>query len=226
MDAAYRHERLLFELSPADRLRNSDSYALFALFLREAQLIGPGAVPAGILTPATDAMPGFVGPQADALKLAVAKLEKRLTWASDWTSDLFGQAQKVQSGALTWAGSWARTLMSKAASVFPLTAPPGAPVLTDITRLASINERYQRMLTSVKHDLTLRPAPIGSAAWIGGISLIAGDTVDIGPDFFRATPAHQIGLLFDQLAASTLDVEAAFIPAYRTLAEWIHAQNP
>lgn len=225
-DVAYRHERMLFELSPADRLRNSDSYALFALFLREAQLTGPGAVPGGIDTPATDAMAGFTGAEPDALKLAVAKLEKRLTWAADKTGQLFGVAQNVRSGAAAWAGSWASPYMSEAASVFPLTSPPGVPVLSDITRLASIHERYQRMLTSVKHDLTLRPAPTGSAAWVGGVSLIAGDTVDIGPDFFRATPAHQIGLLFDQLAASTLDVEAAFIPAYRTLAEWIHAQNP
>jgi hypothetical protein len=82
------------------------------------------------------------------------------------------------------------------------------------------------MLGGVKRDLTLRRTPAGSVAWVGGVSPIAGDTVDIGPDFYRATPADQIGLLFDQLATSTLDVETAFIPAYRTLAEWIHAKNP
>jgi len=230
-DVAYRHERMLFQLSPADRLRNSDSYALFALFLREVQLTGsPGAVPGGISTPAADTITGFTAPESAALQLAVAKLEKRLTWAQDWSGQLFGEAQQVRSGAVTWAGTWARNLMREAASVFPLTpplaGPPGVPVPDDITRLASIHERYQRMLAGVKRAMTLRRTPAGSVAWVGGVGLIAGDTVDIGPDFFRATPTDQIGLLFDQLAASTRDVETVFIPAYRTLAEWIHARNP
>ena len=69
-DVAYRHERMLFQLSPADRLRNSDSYALFALFLRERQITGvASAVPAGIQTPSKDTLTGFtVASEKDADK--------------------------------------------------------------------------------------------------------------------------------------------------------------
>ena len=132
LDLAYRHERMLFHLSSADRLRNSDNYALFALFLREVQTSGnAAAVPAGIDTPATDTLTGFSAAERPVLELALAKLEKRLTWANDWVGQLYGEAQGVRSGTTTWAASWAEDLMKVAAKGFPLTAPPAAPTLTD-----------------------------------------------------------------------------------------------
>jgi hypothetical protein len=50
--------------------------------------------------------------------------------------------------------------------------------------------------------------------------------LQIGPDFFLATPDNQISLLLEGLARATPDIEPAFIPAYVSLAEWIHNKNP
>ncbi len=68
----------------------------------------------------------------------------------------------------------------------------------------------------------------GVVRWLAGSarSAIAGDHIEVGPDFFRATPEDQISLLLEALARSTPDVEVAFIPAYVSLAAWIHGQNP
>ena len=229
-DVAYRHERMLFKLSPADRLRNSDSYALFALFLRERQISGvASAVPAGIQTPSKDTLTGFtVASEKDAVKLALAKLEKRLSWASDWMGQLYGQIVKIRSGSLTWATSWADSLMKEAAARFPLTAPPAAPTLADQVLEAAILDRYRRMKAAVKRDLTITKMAAGVATWGAGSAgaFVAADTLEVGPEFFRATAANQISLLLEQLAAVTRETEPAFIPAYVSLAEWIHGQNP
>jgi hypothetical protein len=226
-DVAYRHERMMFQLSPADRLRNSDSYALFALFLREIQTTGnPAAVPVGISTPASDTLTGF-GPDEPALRLALARLEKRLTWATDHSGQLYGQVNRVRTGASTWAGSWAAGLMSAAAARFALTAPPAAPTLPDQIRLAAIHERYERMKGAVKRDLAVTRMAAGVVSWPPNAPLwVAGAALQIGPDFFRATPADQVSLLLESLARATRDVEPAFVPAYVSLAQWIHDQNP
>jgi hypothetical protein len=226
-DVAYRHERIIFQLSTADRLRNSDSYALFALFLRERQMTGsPAAVPAGIETPATDTITGFSSPELSAVKAAVAKLEKRLTWAKTWMGQLYGQIVSIRGGASTWATSWADNLMTEASKRFPFTAPPAAPKLEDQTREAGILDRYIRMQSAVKRDLTITRMGSGVVTWPAGGSLLAAASLQIGPDFFTATPDDQISLLLQSLAGSTPDVETAFIPAYVSLAAWIHSQNP
>lgn len=225
-DLAYRHERMLFQLSPPDRLRNSDSYALFALFLREVQMTGnPLAVPAGISTPAQDVLTGF-GTDRPALELALARLEKRLTWAADHVGQLYGEVNSIRRGTLTWAGSSAESLMRQAAARFPLTAPPAAPSMTDQIRIAGILDRYTRMKRAVKQNLTVTRMPAGVISWpTTAGAWVAGTTLQIGPDFFRATPDHQVALLLEQLARGTRDVEPAFVPAYVTLADWIH-RNP
>jgi hypothetical protein len=226
-DVAYRHERMLFQLAPADRLRNSDSYALFALFLREVQMTGAaGAVPAGISTPASDSITGFSAAETPVVELALAQMEKRLTWAKDWVGQLYGQVNRVRSGALTWSASWAERLMTEAAARFPLTAPPGIPTTTDQARLASILERYTRMKLAGKADLNVARMAAGTVNWPVAGTWVAGHDLDLGPDFFRATAPHQISLLVQNLAQATRDVEAAFVPAYVSLAEWIHLQNP
>jgi hypothetical protein len=226
-DVAYRHERMLFQLAPADRLRNSDSYALFALFLREIETTGiKTAVPGGIQTPATDSAPGF-GTDEPALRLALAQLEKRLSWVETDFSQLYGEADKIKKGTQTWAASWAEELMRQSAKRFPLTAPRATPTLTDQTRLASILERYMRMRAAVKRNLSITRMASGEVKWpaSGGTDMLASDKLEIGPDFFRASPGDQISLLLEALARSTKDVEPAFVPAYVSLAEWIHSQN-
>ncbi len=233
-DVAYRHERMLFQLSTADRLRNSDSYALFALFLREIQTTGnAAAVPSGIATPSADTLLGFAANPAgvaeqQAMRLALAMLEKRLNWSQNWSGQLYGQAQDVRTGASTWAASWAESLMTAAAARFPLTAPPAAPTLADQTRLAAILDRYLRMSAAAKRGLVVTRAVAGVAAWTApaAASPIAGAAVQVGEDFFHATPANQVSLLLEQLARRTPEVEAAFVPAYVSLAKWIHDQNP
>jgi len=227
-DVAYRHERMLLQLSPAERLRNSDSYALFAMFVRETEIKGdPAAVPVGFTTPASDLLPGFTGTEPDALKLALARLEKRLAWATDWSGQLYGQAADVKAGTIAWADSWAEELMRQAAVRFPLTPPPAAPTRTDLNRLAAILDRYTRMKRAVKRDLSLTRVAADGVNWTAAAgSSIASVSVEIGPEFFRAAPEDQVSLLLEQLAGGTKDVEVPFVPAYVSLAAWIHSQNP
>ncbi len=229
-DVAYRHERMIFQLSTADRLRNSDSYALFALFLREKQVTSnPAAVPTGIDTPASDTLSGFnATTEEPQLKLALAKLEKRLSWASDWMSQLYGEVVSVRTTAATWAASWANALMKESAKRFPLTGPPTKPNLTDQIRVAGIAERFRRMHESVQQDLTLTRMASGVATWGTPLpqSFSAADNLQVGPDFFRGTADDQISLLLEALAKETRDVEPSFIPAYVSLAAWIHGRNP
>ncbi|HXU46560.1 MAG TPA: DUF4157 domain-containing protein, partial [Thermoanaerobaculia bacterium] len=225
-DLAYRHERMMFQLSTAERLRNSDSYALFALFLHEAKSTGTaGAVPTGISTPSKDAKSGFLAGEEDPLDLALAKLEKRLAWASDWVGQLYGQILKIRTGPLTWATSWADGLMTEASKRFPLTAPPAKPTLDDQVRVAALSERYRRMKSAVKRNLTATRVGAGVATWTSA-SWVAAASLEVGPDFFRATADDQISLLLESLAKATKDVETAFIPAYVSLAAWIHGKNP
>jgi outer membrane protein OmpA-like peptidoglycan-associated protein len=225
-DVAYRHERMLFQLSPADQLRNSDSYALFCLFLREAKVTStPGATPAGIKTPATDTFAGVPAANQPALRLALAKLEKRLMWAADHVGQMYGELVKVQKGA-AWP-TWAKDLMTEAAKRFPLTAPPGAPTPADQTRVAAIVDRYVRMKAGVKANLTVSQTAAGVAKWgPPGSDWTAPATLVVGPALFTATPEDQVSLLLEALARSTRDVESAFIPAYVSYAAWIHSQNP
>jgi hypothetical protein len=227
-DVAYRHERIIFQLSPADRLRNSDSYALFALFLRERQMTAsPTAVPAGILTPATDTITGFADPaKLAAVKTALAQLEKRLSWAADWMGQLYGEIVKVRAGSKTWAASWANSLMTEVSTRFPIAAPSAPTTLTDQTREAGILDRYRRMKAAVKRDLTITAMAAGVVTWPAAGPVLAANSLQIGPDFFTATPGDQVSLLLESLATSTPDIEPAFIPAYVSLAAWIHAQNP
>jgi len=225
-DVAYRHERMLFHLAPAERLRNSDSYALFAMFLREVQTTGLAtAVPAGISTPATDALTGF-GADEPALSRALARLEKRLTWATDWVGQLYGEVDEVRAGRLAWAGSWARGLMTEAAARFPLNPPTVATTATDQTRIAAILDRYERMKMAVKTNLTVTRMAAGVVSWPKPPAWVAGSTLSVGPDFFTATADDQVSLLLEHLVRATHDVEPAFVPAYVSLAAWIHSQNP
>lgn len=224
-DVAYRHERMMFQLSPEDRLRNSDSYALFALFAKEVKTTGnANAVPAGILTPANDTLVGIDQVDEAPLKMALAQLEKRIAWATDHTGQLFGEAQKVRSDVITWGSSWAKEYMEQAALRFPVndpSVPLNKPTLDDMIKLAAIIERYKRMKFAVKRDLTIIGLATGVVSWPSGATL-ASDTVFIGPDFFRAEARQQISLLLQALAGATPDIETAFIPAYVSFAEWIH----
>ncbi len=228
-DLAYRHERMIFHLSPADRLRNSDSYALFALFAKETQDTGnPSATPAGISTPAQDSITGVR--DKPALERALAELEKRLTWSSDHSNQMFGQAQDVKDGKITWAQSWAEDYMKKAATLFPVRAPssppapPNKPNMDDMAKLAAIVERYKIMKFEVRRNLTITGIPAGIISWPKAANGFASDTLQVGPDFFNATPENQVSLLLENLARSTPDVEAAFIPAYVSFAEFIHSK--
>lgn len=221
-DVAYRHERMMFHLSPEDRLRNSDSYALFALYAKEIKDTGnQSAIPSGINVPPSDRITGITGSDLNALELALAHLEKRLTWAADHSNQLFGRAVKVKEGTLRWADTWAEPYMQEAAARFPLTAPPNAPTMDDMAVLAAIVDRYKTMKSSVKQNLTISGMPSGLINWPRA-SGSASDTLQIGPDFFRATSDDQVSLLLENLAVATPDMEPAFVPAYVYFAEFIH----
>ena len=222
-DMAYRHERLIFNLSPEDRLRNSDSYALFAMFAREIILTGSAAAqPTGIAVPEVDTITGFAGADRTAVEMAIAQLEKRLTWARDHSNQLFGQAKKVKDGTLTWAASWANSYMQQLSTLFPVTAPPAAPTLRDMSILGAIIERYTLMKAAVNRDLTINSMPAGLINWPAVPNNLASVSLNIGPDFFRATADNQVSLLLEALSHSTPGVEAAFVPGYVAFAKWIH----
>jgi hypothetical protein len=228
-DLGYRHERMLFELSASDRLRNSDSYALFVMFVHEAKTTkNPNAVPPGIQMPERDKLIGFApgDPETPALKLALAQMEKRLTWSKDHVGQLFGFVVKVRTTSTSWASSADFTkIMTEAAKDFPLTPPPAKPTLDDQTRLAGIEDRYLRMSVTSKHDLTVTRAATGVVSWSPAAStspFVAGNALSIGPDFFRANPEDQVSLLLEALARNTKDVEPNFLAAYVSLAKWLH----
>ena len=226
-DVAYRHERMMFHLSTADRLRNSDSYALFALFARETQVKkDPKAVPAGISTPSTDKLVGFSADAAGdaekaATSLAVAQMEKRLSWSEDHTGQMYGELVEVKAGKKTWAASWAEDHMRQTAARFPVTAPPAKPNKDDQVIVAAINDRYFHMKKAVKRDLKITRVAAGLVNWPTDGDLGA-DHFDVGPIFFKASPEHQISLLLQAVAMATPDVEKQFVPSYVSLAKFIH----
>jgi len=228
-DVAYRHERMLFHLSTADRLRNSDSYALYALFLHEFRTTGrKDAVPKGISTPAKDDLAkAFTGTEPDVISLALARLEKRLGWSVDWMGGLFGEMADVRHKKIAWKDTWAEDLMKEAARLFPLTAPPARPTVDDQARVAAMIDRYLRMRLGAKRDLKVGKMAKGVIHWpSSGKKSVVGASLEVGPDFFKATADDQVGLLLQHLADATRGVEKAFIPAYVTLAAWIHGKNP
>lgn len=230
IDVAYRHNRLFTELKPEDRLRNSDSYALFALFVREGAMTGkPPVGPAGTSKPQNDNLPYTdQDPEKKALKFALGLLEKRLGWADDNVGQLYGEVVAIRARKQTWEKSFADRMMTEAAKVFGLTAPNAKPTLRDQTMLAAILERYSRMYKAVKRDLTITRMASGTVAWdsaSGAEPWFAGASFKIGPDFFRADEETEVALLMEQLAKATKDIETAFIPAYLHLAKWIHEEN-
>ena len=68
--------------------------------------------------PAADTITGFtVLGEKPAVELAIAKLEKRLTWCKDWMGQLYGHMIKVRTGALTWSASAFEDVMTEAAKL-------------------------------------------------------------------------------------------------------------
>lgn len=222
-DVAYRHERMMFQLEPKDRLRNSDSYALFAMYVRETQIKkDPNAVPSGIKTPSNDTLVGFSdSKEQDALKVALAHFEKRMTWCSDHVGQMYGELLKVKNGKITWKQSWAESMMRQAADRFPVTRPPTKPTVDDQAIVAAIIDRYKHMYKAVKRDLKITRIAAGIVKWAKDGDL-AADNFEVGPDFFAATFDNQISLLVEAVANATADVESAFVPSYVSFARWVH----
>ena len=117
---------------------------------------------------------------------------------------LYGQIVQIRSRLFDpWTTSWADSLMKEAAARFPLTAPPAAPTLADQVREAAILDRYRRMKAAVKRDLDDYENGVGCGDLGRGSAgaFVAADTLQVGPEFFRATAANQISLLLEQLAS-------------------------
>jgi hypothetical protein len=216
---------MLFQLSTAQALRNSDSLAMYPVFLREERVSGvAGASPAGVVVPPTDTPAGFVNAgEWPATQLALATAEKRISWAKDHTGQLRGEASRVRAGTRTWATTWARAYMTQAARYFPLTAPPVTPTAADLDRLAAMRERYRMMRAGIRQNLTITRGAAGNVAWAA-----AGDRAaaafSVGPGFFAAVPGNRVNLLVEALAGATSGVEATYLPAYVAWAAWVHNQ--
>jgi hypothetical protein len=79
------------------------------------------------------------------------------------------------------------------------------------------------MRRAVKRNLSATRVAAGEVTWTSAAgSNLANPSFTVGGDFFRATADDQVSLLVQHLAGATRNVEAAFIPAYVALAEWIH----
>ena len=225
-DAAYSKERIFSYLSTADRLRNSDSYALFAMFLREAQITkDPNATPQDIASPTSDILTGFGATDQAALELALARLEKRLTWAVTRTAQLYGAIHDVRTRKSKWK-DFSTDLMKEAVRQFSLTtAPPAVPKVADQVSIAGILDRYRKMSATASQAFTIKAMASGLINWPVSPAWSAFPELDVGPDFFKHSPDEQVTLLLEHLAKATRDVEPTHIADYVSFAEWIHRQQ-
>jgi hypothetical protein len=222
-DLAYRHERIILQLSPQDRLRNSDNYALFAMYAREVENTGdPDAKPAGIDSPHTENLINFTdNAEKDAMHMALAQCEKRIQWCTDHIGQMYGELLEVKNGEKTWNDTWAKTYMYQAADRFPVTRPPANPTTEDQAIIAAVIDRYKHMKASIKTDLQVTRETTGVVTWAKD-GAKAADNFSVGDDYFKATPENQISLLLEAIANATADVEPAFVPGYVSFARWIH----
>lgn len=206
-DLAYRHERIITHLQTSEALRNSDSYALFAVHMTHAS-------PQGISTPSSDFYEDFTDTAEEAAaQRAIAHLEKRVQagkWAASNLYRLYNlQREAAAAGRTVDPSGGLLALFNLTPTYFPVSAPPGMATMVDQQRMAAILDAFSRW-RAVKQDMTIRRARTGNVTWSSALGL----NLELGPEFFRATPADQISLLLEALIRWEGRVPASFVPAH------------
>jgi hypothetical protein len=199
VDLAYGHTRLIRALSPADALRNTDSYVRLV-----QNLFSPGSAAIGIAADVIDVT--FTGAERSAATAGLAHLEKWLTQAYQDASSAYDAVNTAVVGG-AWTGStvgYEAETVHRLAPLFGLTdpgtsAPFTLPTVDDKLKLAAIFDRYMAMRSVMwSRGITMNKVA-GADSWSAG----PGNTVDLGPTYFAiAGAADRVRHLVELIAAA------------------------
>jgi hypothetical protein len=212
VDLAYGHTRLIEALSPADSLRNTDSYVLLVRLINV-----PGSANIGV---AGDVRAGGMTADEDrAASTSLAHLEKWLTQAYQDVASAYDAVNAAVAGG-AWTGTtvaYDRRTVRTLAPLFGLTdpgatAPFTLPTEADKLRLAGIYDRFLAMRSVMwGRGITMTKIAAGADSWAPG----PGATVELTPAFFAlGSVVDRIRRLVELIAAAHPGVSAALRPQY------------
>ena len=201
-DRAYSWQRLLAFLTPAEALRNADSFTQLVRLIHD-----PGA-PGASRTDVAAALPA--ARRAAALE-AIAWLEQWLVQARLELRTLYSAANNATKHR-AWQpdDEWYRdNVMGHVAARFGLTAPPAVPSADDQASIAGIYDRlFQLRVAITSQNLTLEPG--SPSAWAAG----PGDRVTLSPSLLRAAKLSKIRQLLPLIVEAATFIESGRKPAY------------
>lgn len=226
VDLAYEVERKISILSPAQALRNTDSYVLLVRNLDTPGSVSIGPSPADVITGVGNC------PAADpVICRAVAHLEKWAVTARQDIGFVYGDLVSALPPGAWPPVSYSRELLHDIAAGFGLTdpgaaAPFTAPTTDDKLKLAGIYDRYDQMMWQVyQNRVTVNKLPVGLAA-IESWSVGAPATLTLTLSFAAiATEAGRVRRLFELLAMATPTVTSALRPSYVDAADRIRRKR-
>ncbi|WP_437995885.1 DUF4157 domain-containing protein [Sorangium sp. So ce185] len=230
-DVAYANTRQIAFLSPADQLRNTDSYMLLAWLLAH-----PGTVPVGPAVP--DTMVGMSAADENSARRAVAWLESWLNYGDFDTETLYSTIHRSLPPAVAWDTSqtgdeYNRENMHRLAPIFGLTDPGAAapftpPTIDDKIKIAGIHDRFDQMYSAVNWQiLTVTRGAAGSDAWGGAGAALPRltQTVTVGPAFFGMAAADQVKHLVLLMATAMFGISAPFRSKYPLALDQLRQQR-
>lgn len=200
-DHAYEGDRLLDQLSDAESLDNADSYTMLVYLIHH-----PGALSIG---PAEDTTNITDAGELAQIEPSVARVEQWLTNANSETQTLYLEIREARTVGV-WNNGWYKDVMAHASNYFPLTSPPGAPVMEDQEKVAAIYDRFNTMNNAMGQVLDIRKRNGSVAHWQAG----PGAIVKVGPTFFARSQVEQIEILLAALVRATPDISTAYHSKY------------
>jgi outer membrane protein OmpA-like peptidoglycan-associated protein len=211
-DFAYAHERLITFLSPADALRNSDSYVLFVRLLRS-----PGSMNVGPAAP--DTLAGMTAPEETQAHEAVAWFEKWMTWSYQEIASLHATINESRTAG-SWTNGYYEATMAFVAPRFGLTAPPAAPTMDDQVKAAAIHDRLRAMREVMRN----RPITVTKGAtdlWAPG----PGSSVTVSAAFFGLSAQGRLDRLIALIVSATPGISGGREAQYRALPDLIRTHQ-
>ncbi len=218
-DIAYSNTRQITFLSPADAVRNTDSYVLLAF-----ELAFPGIMTIGPAAP--DTLAGMTAPEENSARRAVAWAESWLNYGDFDTQILYDTMNRSVPPALAWdtqrGDAFNRETMHLIAPVFGLTDPGSTapfvqPTRTDKVNVAAIHDRYAQMYGAINMQLlNVSKGAIGSGTWQSrGASLPRlGQNVIMAPSFFGMSAVDQVKDLVLLMATAMSGISSGFRQKY------------
>ncbi len=219
-DIAYSNTRQITFLTPADAVRNTDSYVLLAF-----ELAFPGTMTIGPATP--DTLVGMTAPEENSARRAVAWVESWLNYGDFDTEILYDTMNRSVPPAPAWDTSQPGDVfnigtMHLIAPVFGLTDPGSAapfvqPTKTDKVKVAAIHDRYDQMYSAVNWQvLNVSKGALGSGVWQSrGASLPRlGQNVVLAPAFFGMSAVDQVKDLVLLMATAMSGISSGFRQKY------------